>query len=110
MNLIGGIVREASEWSALRRDLHAHPELGFEEHRTSERVAECLTRQGIEVHRGLAATGVIGLVHGRDGGASGRLVGLRADSAPSMGAIFGVQVPGRAGHSEASEAQLREGD
>jgi len=79
MNLIDGIVREASEWTVLRRDLHAHPELGFEEHRTSERVAECLTRLGIEVHRGLAATGVIGLVHGRDGGASGRLVGLRAD-------------------------------
>jgi len=39
-----------------------------------------------------------------------RRAGGPGDSAPSMGAIFGVQVPGRAGHSEASEAQLREGD
>ena len=64
---------------ALRRDLHAHPELGFEEHRTSDLVAARLAEWGIEVHRGLARTGVVGLVHGRDGGTCGRALGLRAD-------------------------------
>jgi hippurate hydrolase len=65
--------------TALRRDIHAHPELGFEEQRTSDLVAGRLAAWGIEVHRGLAKTGVIGIVHGRDGGACGRAVGLRAD-------------------------------
>ena len=65
--------------AALRRDIHAHPELGFEEALTSDLVASRLAGWGIEVHRGMARTGVIGLVHGRDGGASGRAIGLRAD-------------------------------
>ncbi|MFT3818389.1 MAG: M20 aminoacylase family protein [Rubrivivax sp.] len=64
---------------ALRRDLHAHPELGFEERRTADVVAARLTAWGIPVHHGLARTGVIGIVHGRDGGACGRALGLRAD-------------------------------
>ena len=67
-----------AELREIRRDLHAHPELGFEENRTSEIVAEKLAGWGIEVHRGLAQTGVVGVVHGRNG-ASGRSVGLRAD-------------------------------
>ena len=65
--------------AALRRDLHAHPELGFEEARTADLVAARLEGWGIPVHRGMARTAVIGLVHGRDGGASGRAIGLRAD-------------------------------
>jgi len=65
--------------AALRRDLHAHPELCFEEVRTAELVAQQLTGWGIAVHRGLGTTGVVGIVHGRDGGACGRGVGLRAD-------------------------------
>ena len=69
----------ADTLTALRRDIHAHPELGFLEARTSDLVARQLSEWGIEVHRGLARTGVIGLVHGRDGGASGRAIGLRAD-------------------------------
>jgi hippurate hydrolase len=68
-----------AELAALRRDIHAHPELGFEEARTSELVARRLAGWGIEVHRGMARTAVIGLVHGRDGGACGRAIGLRAD-------------------------------
>jgi amidohydrolase len=64
---------------ALRRDIHAHPELGFEEQRTSDLVAARLTEWGIPIHRGMAKTAVIGIVHGRDGGASGRAIGLRAD-------------------------------
>ena len=65
--------------AALRRDIHAHPELGFEEQRTADLVADRLTAWGIPIDRRFARTGVIGLVHGRDGGASGRRVGLRAD-------------------------------
>ena len=61
----------------IRRDIHAHPELGFEETRTSQLVAERLADWGIEVHRGLAKTGVVGVVKGRKDG--GRAIGLRAD-------------------------------
>ena len=71
--------RHLAELVALRRDIHAHPELGFEEQRTSDLVAARLTAWGIPIHRGLARTGVVGIVHGRDGGACGRAVGLRAD-------------------------------
>ncbi|MFL1549296.1 hypothetical protein B7453_25380 [Pseudomonas sp. IB20] len=62
--------------TALRRDLHAHPELGFDEHRTSAIVADFLQQQGIEVHRGLAGTGVVGIIEGAQPGGS---MGLRAD-------------------------------
>lgn len=66
-----------NDLTAFRRDLHAHPELAFEEARTSQRVAEQLSGWGIEVHRGLAKTGVVGVIPGRK--ASARAVGLRAD-------------------------------
>ena len=66
----------ADELTALRRDLHAHPELGFEEVRTSGIVAEHLERYGIEVHRGIGGTGVVGVLQGRPGS---RRIGLRAD-------------------------------
>lgn len=79
MRLIDSIVSEAAALTALRRDLHAHPELGFDERRTSDVVAERLAAWGVEVHRGLGKTGVVGVIHGRDGGASGRMIGLRAD-------------------------------
>jgi len=64
--------------TAIRRDLHAHPELGFEEHRTAALVAERLRQWGIEVHAGIGRTGVVGVIHGRKDG-SGRSIGLRAD-------------------------------
>ena len=73
------IVGSADELAALRRDIHAHPELGFEEQRTSDLVAAQLAGWGIPLHRGLGRTGVVGIVHGRDGGACGRAIGLRAD-------------------------------
>jgi amidohydrolase len=67
------------ELIALRRDLHAHPELGFEEHRTAALVAERLVAYGVdEVHTGIAGTGVVGVVRG-SGGGSNRAIGLRAD-------------------------------
>jgi len=66
------------ELTALRRDIHAHPELSFQEDRTSTLVAEKLAAWGIEVHRGLAKTGVVGVIPGRKK-TSGRGIGLRAD-------------------------------
>ena len=79
MNLIEPILAQAAAITELRRDIHAHPELCFEEVRTAELVATRLTEWGIPIHRGLGTTGVVGIVHGRDGGKSGRAIGLRAD-------------------------------
>ena len=64
---------QLSEW---RQDLHAHPELGFEEHRTSDFVASKLEEFGVEVHRGIGKTGVVGVL--RQGNET-RSIGLRAD-------------------------------
>jgi hippurate hydrolase len=61
---------------ALRREIHAHPELCFEEVRTSKLVVERLMHWGIEVHQGLGTTGVVGVIRGRPGP---RSLGLRAD-------------------------------
>ncbi len=67
------------ELTALRRDLHAHPELGFEEHYTAKRVVEALKVCGVdEVHTGIGKTGVVAVVRGRRN-SSGRMMGLRAD-------------------------------
>lgn len=79
MNVIDSIAAHAPTMAALRRDIHAHPELCFEEVRTADLVANKLTDWGIPVHRGLGTTGVVGIVHGSDGGACGRAIGLRAD-------------------------------
>jgi hippurate hydrolase len=70
--------RWQDELVALRRDLHAHPELGFEEHRTARVVAERLAALGIEHQTGVGKTGIVAVVRGRTT-ASGRSVGLRAD-------------------------------
>jgi len=67
-----------AELQGLRRDLHAHPELAFSESRTSTLVADRLAAWGIEVHRGLAKTGIVGVVQGRKN-SSGKAIGLRAD-------------------------------
>ena len=67
------------ELTAFRRDLHAHPELGFEEKRTAQRVVAALRAAGVdEIHEGLGKTGVVGVVHGASK-SSGRQIGLRAD-------------------------------
>ncbi|TBW36113.1 amidohydrolase [Siculibacillus lacustris] len=74
INRVAEIADEAAEW---RRDFHRHPELLYEVHRTSARVAELLTSFGCdEVVTGLGRTGVVAVVHGR---APGRTLGLRAD-------------------------------
>jgi amidohydrolase len=66
-----------ADLTAWRQDLHAHPELAFDEHRTADFVARKLAAFGIEVHRGLAGTGVVGTLKGTGGG--DRVIGLRAD-------------------------------
>jgi hippurate hydrolase len=66
------------ELTAFRRDLHAHPELGFEEIYTSGRVRQALEICGVdEIHTGIGKTGVVGLIHGKQ--KSSRMIGLRAD-------------------------------
>jgi hippurate hydrolase len=76
MNLLEPILADAAAITAIRRDIHAHPELCYEEVRTSDVVARCLTEWGIPIHRGLGKTGVVGIVKS---GSSDRAVGLRAD-------------------------------
>ncbi|MEI8323901.1 MAG: M20 aminoacylase family protein [Betaproteobacteria bacterium] len=67
------------ELTALRRDLHAHPELGFEERYTSQRVAQALQLCGVDqVHTGIGKTGVVGIIRGQAGDPKA-MVGLRAD-------------------------------
>ena len=72
------IRRWHDEFTAIRRDLHAHPELGFEEHRTARVVQEALAHLGIEHHTGIGKTGIVAVIRGRHN-ASGRSIGLRAD-------------------------------
>jgi amidohydrolase len=60
----------------LRRDLHRHPELAFEERRTAGRVADLLREAGLEVRPGLAGTGVLGVLRGDR---PGRTILIRAD-------------------------------
>lgn len=76
MGAIHAIEQFAPEMTGWRRDIHAHPELGFEEQRTSDLVATQLAAFGIEVHRGVGRTGVVGVLRA---GTSKRAVGLRAD-------------------------------
>ncbi|MBK6470615.1 MAG: amidohydrolase [Betaproteobacteria bacterium] len=76
MNLIEPILADVAAVTAIRRDIHAHPELCFQEVRTADVIAKALTEWGIPVHRGLGKTGVVGIVKN---GSSTRAVGLRAD-------------------------------
>jgi len=76
MQLIEPILSDVAAITAIRRDIHAHPELCFKEERTADVIAKALTDWGIPVHRGLGKTGVVGSVKN---GSSNRAVGLRAD-------------------------------
>ena len=76
MKLLDSIATEAASIVALRRDIHAHPELCFQENRTADLVAAQLSSWGIEVHRGMGTTGVVGVIKN---GTSSRSIGLRAD-------------------------------
>lgn len=75
MNIIADIADQQERWASLRQDIHAHPELAFEEFRTADIVAAELEKMGLEVHRGLAGTGVVATLKGGDGPS----IGLRAD-------------------------------
>lgn len=74
--LLDDVKAMSGEFVDIRRDIHAHPEMAFQEFRTSDLVAELLERFGYEVHRGLAGTGVIGTLKR---GNKGRVIGIRAD-------------------------------
>ena len=76
MSTIDHIRRDHDELAAIRRDIHAHPELCFKELRTADVVAAQLTQWGIPIHRGMGTTGVVGIVKA---GTSSRAIGLRAD-------------------------------
>ena len=76
MTIIDEIAEHHEELTRWRRDIHAHPELGFEEHRTAEFVADKLEEFGIEVFRGIGGTGVVGVLRVGNETTS---VGLRAD-------------------------------
>ncbi|MCG5076785.1 M20 aminoacylase family protein [Paraburkholderia tagetis] len=76
MTDLSDIHASSSEMIQLRQQIHAHPELGYEEFMTSDLVAERLAQWGYEVHRGLAGTGVVGTLKG---GTGARRIGLRAD-------------------------------
>jgi amidohydrolase len=76
MDILDAVRGFHDDLTAWRRDIHAHPELGFEEQRTSDLVAGKLAEFGIEVHRGIGKTGVVGRLRV---GNSPRTIGLRAD-------------------------------
>ena len=76
LNPVEAIRADHAMLTAIRRDIHAHPELGMEEHRTAELVAKKLEEWGIEVHRGVGRTGVVGVLRSGQGN---RAIGLRAD-------------------------------
>jgi amidohydrolase len=88
MNLFSGVIQPVgpvkaivgfhAELTAIRRDLHAYPELGFEETRTAKIVTDRLDKLGIEYHTGFGKTGVVGVIHGKNGKGS-KGIGLRAD-------------------------------
>ena len=75
MTIINKINEFHDEMTAWRRDIHQHPELAYEENRTSDFVATKLEEFGIEIHRGLAKTGVVGTIRTGEGPA----IGIRAD-------------------------------
>ena len=76
MELVAEIEMMQAELASWRKDIHAHPELGFEEHRTADFVAAKLESFGVQVHRGIGKTGVVGVL--REGNET-RAIGLRAD-------------------------------
>ena len=76
MKLLDPIVANTPEIAALRKEIHAHPELCFQEVRTADLVAAKLTEWGIPIHRGMGTTGVVGIVKA---GTSSRAIALRAD-------------------------------
>ena len=73
---IKDLIPEMNLW---RHYIHENPEIAYEEHNTSDFIATKLTEFNIEIHRGLGGTGIVGVIHGKDNGASKRSLGIRAD-------------------------------
>ena len=73
---IKDLIPEMNLW---RHYIHENPEIAYEEHNTSDFIAAKLTEFNIEVHRGLGGTGIVGVIHGKDNGASKKSLGIRAD-------------------------------
>jgi amidohydrolase len=97
ISILDHVRRYQEELTAIRHDIHAHPELGLQEHRTADLVARKLLEWGIEVHRGVGGTGVVGVLRSGNGQAS---VGLRADMdalpmQEATGLPYASQNPGR---------------
>jgi hippurate hydrolase len=97
MPIINRIADLQPEMEVWRRDFHQHPELRFEEHRTAARVAELLKSWGLEVHTGIATTGVVGVLRAGNGT---RAIGLRADMdalpmPEATGLPYASQTPGK---------------
>ena len=76
-SLLEQLTPHLPDWQAIRRDIHAHPELGLEEVRTAAIVAAKLREWGVEVTEGVGGTGVVGTIRGRRPGQ--RSIGLRAN-------------------------------
>ena len=89
MNDIADLHQDMIAW---RHDLHAHPELGFQEHRTAEFVATKLAEFGVDVHRGIAGTGVVGTLRA---GTGRRAIAFRASSRNGMSATRSNSQPPR---------------
>ena len=73
---IKDLIPEMNQW---RHYIHENPEIAYEEHNTSDFIATKLTEFNIEIHRGLGGTGIVGVIHGKDNGASKKSLGIRAD-------------------------------
>jgi hippurate hydrolase len=73
---IKDLIPEMNLW---RHYIHENPEIAYEEHNTSDFIATKLTEFNIETHRGLGGTGIVGVIHGKDNGASKKSLGIRAD-------------------------------
>ena len=82
MRLIESILADAASIAAVRRDIHAHPELCFEEKRTSDLIAEQLTSWGIPIHRGMGTTGVVAILKNgsSERAVRRRMVGVTVDA------------------------------
>ena len=78
MSVIKEIQQQEQVFTAIRRDIHAHPEVAYEEVRTSDLVAKLLEQWHIKVHRGFGKTGLVGVLHGAKG-AGQKTIGIRAD-------------------------------
>ena len=96
-SLLDQLTPHLPDWQAIRRDIHAHPELGLEEVRTAGIVAAKLREWGVEVTEGVGGTGVVGTIRGKRPGQ--RSIGLRADMdalpiAEATGAPHASTVPG----------------